>query len=773
MRFSLARHSLSFLVHVICLTTPNFLWGQVPICWVEQHLIPTEFSPISLSVNDFDGDGLPDYLVVQFQSEDSTNSNPTMTLFSNRGDGTFEKSSELMLETIPLELLTSDLDNDGDLDCVIRGAFSEPTSIFLNSGVGTFRFTQFIAPLPVSPEIVAIGDLNSDGFVDLASTFDGVVEFHENDGTGFFNFSTSIPINQETESIELADLDSDRDLDLIVSTVNTTKLFQNDDGKFSAIKELPLGAERIRSGDLDADGDLDVVLFTETDATILINDGSGNLGIGDSLFTGLSGFRFKLNDIDSDGDLDILTLNLGNTGLLTNVSTLFVRENNGSGQFALAETYLTGLASADVDAGDVDGDGDQDLIIANFFGKDVTLLLNDQNQNFGKQLEVLGVPTLVCKEDFNLDGFVDLAFSNSTGFAVNVFLNDQLGAFEQLNLLPNGEANETIATGDINGDGFPDIVHGQQLLINQNGLGFVEERRLGFLNEQFHICDFDGNEFLDFITFIEADNRWGVFISSDGVEFSEQTQPENIVGFRVLCEDFDSDGDVDIFTFSPATDVRIYFNNGNGSFEPGISQEISNPSIAFAADLDSDGDIDVLLRRSNGLLYSLLNDGNGQFSSRLANFSISVTSPGSAWVQELSDVNKDGIPDVNVILTDSVMYYSALLIGVGDGTFHEQFQSTEVNNLSSALVVDLENDGNLEMLGLHVDTFGVGSFLSCNSIQCSKLGDVNLDGVVNLLDVEPFIEILVEGIYQVEADTNFDNQVNLLDVTDFVELLTQ
>ena len=50
-------------------------------------------------------------------------------------------------------------------------------------------------------------------------------------------------------------------------------------------------------------------------------------------------------------------------------------------------------------------------------------------------------------------------------------------------------------------------------------------------------------------------------------------------------------------------------------------------------------------------------------------------------------------------------------------------------------------------------------------------GDVNLDGVVDLLDVAPFIDRIVSGQFQVEADVNEDGTVDLLDVAPFVNLL--
>ena len=52
------------------------------------------------------------------------------------------------------------------------------------------------------------------------------------------------------------------------------------------------------------------------------------------------------------------------------------------------------------------------------------------------------------------------------------------------------------------------------------------------------------------------------------------------------------------------------------------------------------------------------------------------------------------------------------------------------------------------------------------------LGDVNLDGVVNLLDVGPFIDLLGNGTFQIEADCNQDGLVNLLDVKPFISILS-
>lgn len=60
-----------------------------------------------------------------------------------------------------------------------------------------------------------------------------------------------------------------------------------------------------------------------------------------------------------------------------------------------------------------------------------------------------------------------------------------------------------------------------------------------------------------------------------------------------------------------------------------------------------------------------------------------------------------------------------------------------------------------------------------SEIQCGAArGDVNLDGVIDLLDVGPFVDILVNSQFQCEADINADGEVTLLDVAPFVDLIS-
>jgi hypothetical protein len=107
---------------------------------------------------------------------------------------------------------------------------------------------------------------------------------------------------------------------------------------------------------------------------------------------------------------------------------------------------------------------------------------------------------------------------------------------------------------------------------------------------------------------------------------------------------------------------------------------------------------------------------------------------------------------------------------VSGGWIRKQFRIsdfvTPTNNMRLRFNASDLGDGSV--VEAAVDGFQVLYF------ECDEpvvLGDVNLDGVVNLLDVAPFVELLSSGVYQAEADTNMDGVVNLLDVDSFVDLL--
>ena len=156
---------------------------------------------------------------------------------------------------------------------------------------------------------------------------------------------------------ELADIDGDGDLDLLV-VGDVTRLFLNDGlgTHTEAPGMLPSseGAARMATGDVDGDGDTDVVLATIHIDMLLSNDGAGNLAPSTGLpaLDEKTGFA-ELEDVDGDGDLDYLAI--GGRYLLF--------EGNGAGAFAPPEMIGEGKAF-DPALIDLEHDGDLDILAA-------------------------------------------------------------------------------------------------------------------------------------------------------------------------------------------------------------------------------------------------------------------------------------------------------------------------------------------------------------------------------------------------------------------------
>jgi hypothetical protein len=164
---------------------------------------------------------------------------------------------------------------------------------------------------------------------------------------------------------------------------------------------------------------------------------------------------FAVGDFNDDGHLDLVVTSYGfNSSPIASVLL-----NDGSGNLAVASTAPTGSAPQNPVVGDFNGDGYPDVAVVNSFSDSVSILLNDGSGHLTAQpaLAVGSSPEVLVVADFNGDGKLDLAVSAEGDNAVRLLLNDGHANFTVGPELPVGRFPYALAAGDLNGDGIPDL----------------------------------------------------------------------------------------------------------------------------------------------------------------------------------------------------------------------------------------------------------------------------------------------------------------------------
>ncbi|MBO2008631.1 FG-GAP-like repeat-containing protein [Hymenobacter negativus] len=352
------------------------------------------------------------------------------------GRGLYGGGFGLTLGAQPAALAVGDLNGDAVPDMVTANPISNTVSVRLS-----VRYTVYAAEVNVtvgqSPRGVALADVDGDGDLDLlaANALPSTVSVRFNNGLGSFSGVQDVGTDFGPTGLAVGDLDGDGDLDVLAAASgggngNTVScLLNNGVGLFTAAPALTTGVNpvAIALGDVDNDGDLDVTTACSGSGavTVHLNDGHAAFTYAQSTGTGNNTSIIALVDVNSDGFLDMAMLNPASG--TTSIGTVGIILNNGMGAFQNSASFPIGVSPLAMSVGDVDHDGDPDLLVGDQSGR-----LNVWQNNGAGIFNSTGMaainraPREMVMVDMDGDSDLDCVIAD-LNLSLNTYLNDGTG----------------------------------------------------------------------------------------------------------------------------------------------------------------------------------------------------------------------------------------------------------------------------------------------------------------------------------------------------------
>jgi|GEM_PF-3872363 len=306
---------------------------------------------------DFDGDGDLDIVTVNCTGDNGA-------YFENNGYGSFMLHSTITTDDCPYKICCADFDGDNDLDIAVINIYSNLLDIHFNSGAGLFLQSDEYTISDYGNDIIA-EDFDYDGDIDLALIYSEIgIELFFNDGGGTFGQRVVYDMGIGANALCAADLDSDGIVDMAAVNYTGILIFKGKgDGTFQAPADygnINAYSGDIEAADIDNDGDYDLIRILSLTGSLEIytNSGSGTFN-GRHIVTACEYTRsVSAADFDNDGYVDLAVTDEHN-----DYAVILI--NNGDGTFELPANYKSSGIPMVTIPGDIDGDGDNDLVMIN------------------------------------------------------------------------------------------------------------------------------------------------------------------------------------------------------------------------------------------------------------------------------------------------------------------------------------------------------------------------------------------------------------------------
>jgi uncharacterized protein (TIGR03437 family) len=550
---------------------------------------------------------------------------------------------------------------------------------------------------------------------------------------------------QTPEHVITADFNGDGIADVAVSdygstTTNTggniAMFFGNGDGTFTAGPTTNAASPvAMYAADFNGDGKTDLAFCDVNDAQIVVLLGNGNGTFQAPVSYALPPAFYPESIVSADfrsiGKLDLAVAIDGSVGGPGSVAVLL---GNGDGTFQPAKTYGRWPGAASYLAWtDVNGDGKPDLVVANPNANAVSFLFGNGDGSFQSPVEYA---TSAFPQYFGLayiGGQLQIGtLDNVWGYLMQMPVNGSgIAGAPPIYQLP--QAATGVATADLNGDGYPDMVAADQsisVMLRVPGGAFQAPvnyaLQSGSLAVTVAVGDINDDGKNDVVAASRFTDQFGNEGGTLDVAFGNGngtlgTQSSYALGgypggsltppSGVVIADFNGDGKPDVaagYQPNPGEDlggtggVSVFVNKGGGALAPAVNYQVGGLAAVctLTGDFNGDGKPDLAVCGINtyastftpGAIGVLLGNGDGTFQNAMLT---QVGSPaGIPLAAAAADVNGDGKLDLVATVQSSTFVYTvAVLLGNGNGTFRALTPFTIPVSGSAVALRDLNGDG--------------------------------------------------------------------------------
>lgn len=652
---------------LVALVSMFFAHGAQAQTWkgLPGRMFATDQSPVSAVMGDFNGDGITDIAV-------TCTNNETVAILIGNGNsgianGTFQDPVLYAVGGVPATLVMGDFNNDTILDLATTNPTADTVTVLLGNGsggVGDGTFQPGVQyATDIGPHGLVTGDFNGDDITDLATS-------NGPPGGGAKMGRSGASRGANTVSVLLGN-----------GSAGTGN------GTFQPPVNYGVGDEpqSIVTGDFNSDDITDLATCNALSDTVSVLLGNGSGGTGNGTFMPAADYAVGsepagLVTADFNGDM-IADLAVSNKAS-DNASVLLGNgaAGIGNGTFTLDANYPVGDGPQNVIAGDFNEDGIDDLVMAGGDDFDVILLRGNGSGGVGDgtfqtaTIYSAGVGTdSVAAGDLNGDGIADLVAVNGGGANISILLGDGAGGigdgtFASAINSDAGLESFTAATADFNGDGILDIVTANAV----------------------------GND----VTVLLGGGSGGVWDGTflTAVSYAVGTSPRG-----VTTGDFNEDLVVDIVaTNQGSSNCSVLIGIGNGTFQPAVNYGTgAGPRVVVTGDFNEDDIADLAIACQSAAGVSVLL-GNGSLGVGDGTFGTAITYPADNGTRGVTtgDFNGDDITDLATanFQTDNVSILLGIGTGgVGNGTFQppvnygagDQCPSVTTGDFNSGGITDL------------------------------------------------------------------------------------